>query len=250
MGDKMARVNIEDRFFGESRLIHASRMLGHETHMLIGMLVYLWHDSQEMGHTHGTAKQIVDWCRLYEIQDGERFVDDVGTTDQALINALLEYRFITEISPGIYEIHGNQKQIDQQVKWEARAKKAADARWKPTELSKSNAQALPKHMLSDAIQYNSIQFKTDQNKEEEETPASGRFTETQLGILKKQFGEPFLTRHLKDAVACWDTYDPYRQSQTPLIKTVQTYLKNERAKPPDQQNRTLAEMVEAGEVEA
>lgn len=109
--------------------------------------------------------------------------------------------------------------------------------------------ALVKLVKSGLIVLTKKERKKEKEREEEPvSPAWDRFTEKQKEILVTQFTGDVLLR-LPDAVACWDTYDPYRQSTTPLIKTVQSYLKIARDNPtePPKKRRTLMELAEAGE---
>lgn len=65
-----------------------------------------------------------------------------------------------------------------------------------------------------------------------------------------QFSEPFLIKHLRDAISYCDAKDG-TVGKLANLKTVQRYLKIERDKPPNPFNkpkRTMAEMEAAGEV--
>lgn len=55
---------------------------------------------------------------------------------------------------------------------------------------------------------------------------SPELTPKNLEILRKEFGEKLVEEHLKSALATWEAYEPYRQSQILPIQTVQRYLRN------------------------
>lgn len=162
----MGRVNLEEQFFSQSRKRRLARNLGYPEHMIVGLLASLWHDSQDYEQTTASAKEICEWARLDELQDWEFGRDKVTTTDAIFIEAMITSRFLTEVEPGKYRIHGNEAQLEQIKKWKDRAHKAAEARWgkhvkvdeprKKEETCISNAQACSEAMPSNTIQFNTI----------------------------------------------------------------------------------------------
>ncbi len=55
-------------------------------------------------------------------------------------------------------------------------------------------------------------------------------SEIQIEALGKQFGPELVVKHVWDAVAHWETKDAFQKQKTPLILTVQRYLRIEREK--------------------
>lgn len=102
----MARVNIEERFFGESRLSFAAEMLGEKIVTVTGILVHLWHDSQEELKLIGTRKEIIRWCR-YSFDEAE---------NNKLIRILVDSRYISPTKDDQFLIHGNEAQIESRMR--------------------------------------------------------------------------------------------------------------------------------------
>lgn len=162
----MARVNLEARLFGESRLRHLARMLKCFEHQALGIVAFLWHDSQEYQAREASADEIIQWSRIADIQDGEQLqYGEIHTTNELVIEALCKCRFIEKTDTDRFVIIGNDKQIEQLRTFNSRAKKGADARWKQNENASSNALAHAKACLTNApIQFNSTQLNSIQTK--------------------------------------------------------------------------------------
>lgn len=77
-----------------------------------------------------------------------------------------------------------------------------------------------------------IELLKKERKKQRKTPEtaaaenSPELTPKNLEILRKEFGEKLVEEHLKSALATWEAYEPYRQSQILPIQTVQRYLRN------------------------
>jgi hypothetical protein len=194
----MARVNIEDRFFGEPRLAKLQHLMGCSRFEAIGLLVTLWHGSQERLTVIATPQQISDWCEVFD-------------PDQAtkLIDVLVSCEYITKVRGG-YEIKGNRLQVESLEKYKNRGRKGGAAtknRWKKsskcnepesqdkveglkpsTSTATSLAQAGLKPSTSTAqfnsMQGNSMQGNTIQDKEE--------YTSTSVSLPAPPFNQ-FLT---------------------------------------------------------
>lgn len=117
----MGVVKIEERCFGDGRLSRLGKALGtNDIRCAMGVLVFLWHDSQEMVRLSGTKEEIIDWCRPAEGEDRER-----------IFQALLSQKYIHLITKGScagqFEIHGNKLQITTKLDNIRRAKKGGRA---------------------------------------------------------------------------------------------------------------------------
>jgi hypothetical protein len=99
----MARVNIEDRAFTDGRLLRFAKLYGCKETEALGILLFLWHDSQAVLAEHGTADEVADWCHEF---------DEMRRTE--LISTLKRCRLIEQPNPEIdrFYIKGNGLQID------------------------------------------------------------------------------------------------------------------------------------------
>lgn len=117
----MARVNLEDRFFAESRLDTLTRRLGWKRRATIGAIADLWHNSQEALRTKGTEEELIEWARMDEEPDeGKRFVA-----------ALVRGKYI-HAEGDEFVIHGNEAQIEgrvSQLKGSAKGGATTKAQW-------------------------------------------------------------------------------------------------------------------------
>lgn len=110
------RINIEEECF--ARLSKLVDLLGCDAREALGTLAFLWHDSQDILKDHGSFEEIVDWCRL------TKFAEE----DQARwIKTLCKARFLTEVEPGLFLIHGNETQIENRMKHLEKSKKGAES---------------------------------------------------------------------------------------------------------------------------
>ena len=110
-GGFVARVNLEERLFSEARLHYFSELLKTTSHQALGVLSYLWHDSQELKRATASKREIVIWCRWKEIQYYNYDVHGEKPPDTELIAALVESGYISESEPEVFQIHGNEDQI-------------------------------------------------------------------------------------------------------------------------------------------
>ena len=118
----MARVNVEDRFFGEERLNKFSKFMGWTRREAIGCLVLLWHESQGQKTGLASFDDIVDWCCEDESEG------------QKLISQLVRWKYISAKKGGkLFEIDGNKKQIKNLISYKKRGEKGGKAtkeKWK------------------------------------------------------------------------------------------------------------------------
>ena len=170
----MARITVEEKVLAEGRLHTLADYLGVSSHTAIGLLVYLWHDSQELRCAVATSSELESWCRWREFK--LCYQDIMQVPD---LRAGLELAgYISKISENKYKIHGNEKHIDSLERYydgvvnggkirASKAKRGKDGRYKTKPASRPAragkhppAQAGP---ASSAIQYNSIQNNTEKN---------------------------------------------------------------------------------------
>lgn len=122
----MARINIEEECF--SRLSKLVDLIGCDAREALGTLAFLWHDSQDILKTHGTFEEIVDWCRITKLPESEQ---------TKWIKTLCKARFITEVEPDWFLIHGNETQIENRLKHLEKSKKGAESTRKKWEEMRS-----------------------------------------------------------------------------------------------------------------
>jgi hypothetical protein len=83
------------------------------------------------------------------------------------------------------------------------------------------------------------------------TTKTANLSPLQISNLEKQFGKELVKNHVEDAIALWETKDDYQKIKTPLILTVQRYLKIEREKNEPLENKfTPEEMAKIKAMEA
>ncbi len=157
----MARVNIEDRCFGEQRLHKFAKAMDWTLREALGCIAYLWHESQEQLHTRCTIADIFDWCWCKDEAESHK-----------IATSLLEAGYMHSVGENLFEIHGNQIQIDARVKHLARAHKGGKStriKWKKIrelQQSESNEEkaglaAMPQ-ASPNLAQYNARQGNTKQ----------------------------------------------------------------------------------------
>lgn len=93
----MARINVETRALAENRFTDLMADLGWDKTRTIGLLVLLWHDSQE--------REIVEADRL----SIEKFLAVTKGERAKTFDALLANDYLTKNSNGLFEIRGNRK---------------------------------------------------------------------------------------------------------------------------------------------
>jgi len=176
----VARVNLEeDAFVRTPRL---ADFVGAEDTTAMGVCAYLWRESQQILKTHGTREEIIDWARLYNKDEAEQ---------NRWLKALCRARIISLVGEDSYLIHGNETQIEGRVARLHRSAKGAAAtkdKWAKLkngapstlqaglEQASSLVQAGPEQASStlepgsNHAQFNSIQFNSDQEGEESDSP--------------------------------------------------------------------------------
>lgn len=96
----MARTNIEEESFG--KLSKFAQRIGWTEREALGLLCFLWHDSQIEGFSYVDEEELYDCCRLFTETIEEK---------QNVKLALLKSGFIKEAGNDRYLIRGNPKQI-------------------------------------------------------------------------------------------------------------------------------------------
>jgi hypothetical protein len=112
----MARVNLEENFFGERRLYRFQEIMGWSRPKAIGTLTLLWHDSQELLRIEGSTEEISEWCWATTHEEGLK-----------IVSALTACGFISMLANGNFLIHGNEKQIEARVQKVDASKKGGAA---------------------------------------------------------------------------------------------------------------------------
>lgn len=113
----MARLEIDDRAFSDPRLKRLARILGADQMTAIGILVTLWHDSQEQLKAAATRDEIKAWLHLTP-KRGER-----------MISALIEAAYIVPIEGEFLKICGNERRLSVIAAKRKNARNSATARW-------------------------------------------------------------------------------------------------------------------------
>jgi hypothetical protein len=107
---------LEDRLFSDRRVDVLARKMGWNRFEALGFLATFWHQTQERLLFKGTASQIEDWAFLEDPNDSARIVE-----------ALLLSEFIFRKSENLYEVVGNQLQIDSRVAKSTSSRKGGKA---------------------------------------------------------------------------------------------------------------------------
>jgi len=114
---------MEEKFFAERRRVRLARKMRWRPREATGALAHLWHESQSLGKTHGSAEDILEWC------EEDDWADEVSQPGHhPLIEALIlcEYIAYDEEMAAFY-ICGNRDQIASIQKFQARAAKGGEA---------------------------------------------------------------------------------------------------------------------------
>lgn len=156
----MARVNIEERLFGDSRLKRFSAIMGIETTTAIGILALIWKESQELLRCEATKEDIEFWSCIKSKKKRAALIDALSHEG---------VRFIHKTDADLYEIHGNFEQINTRISNSAKSGKGGEAnRRKWEEIKKQRLsinmgeleampQAMPQDSPSNAMQCNASQ---------------------------------------------------------------------------------------------
>ena len=140
----MAKVTIEAKAFSDVRMKQLCRKLQIVPREAIGILVTLWHDSQEQLMIEASAEHIDAWLGFSD--------SHAVRVREALIDC--GYLYLTDDS-GLYRINGNYKKVTKAKLRTKSAKTAAKARWKS--LEKTDAVSMRSACDSHAIRIGSEQ---------------------------------------------------------------------------------------------
>jgi len=114
----MARVEIEERAWSDSKLKRLAKGLRISRSYAMGLLTTLWHDSQNEGKYHATEDDLLIW-----------YADDLPFVPE-LVGMLQASGYLEKTEKGTYKIDGNRKALAKVSAYKNRAKAAADHRWK------------------------------------------------------------------------------------------------------------------------
>ena len=175
----MARVNLEEKFFGDPKVKRLKRLLNWDDYEVIGLLSLLWHGSQSVEKHIGTKQEIIEWGEI-DLVRPEKI--------EEIFSALLSCKFIEDFGDGSFYISGNRDQIEGLRK---HSKKGGGKNLTPERVEDSGPQDNPLKSQTlnrgsencAAIQYNSIQdnayqssskqCKTKQNRTEQVSNRKG-----------------------------------------------------------------------------
>lgn len=148
----MARVNVEERCFAEKRIAGLALEMGWSEHQAMGVMVYLWHGSQEAVRPGGGPEEIRRWAFLKK--------DEI----EKFIVAACAFHFLEkkETKNGdYYEIVGNRAQIEtriSRIKAGIKGAKSTKEKWRAARPVDAVAET---GQLPGPIQFNSIQCNSD-----------------------------------------------------------------------------------------
>lgn len=98
-GDILARVNVETAAIAETRFFEFATEMGFQRHEAIGLLVLLWHDSQERLFIEGSRQEILSFIPLQKDKKENCF------------DALVKCQYLTA-KDDRYEINGNRRHVN------------------------------------------------------------------------------------------------------------------------------------------
>lgn len=151
----MARVNVEEVAFGDSRLARFERLMGWDRRQALGCLVLLWHDSQELLRVAGTADEIAAWTWAKDKQEAKLILDSLIKIGYISHNSGLKDLFL---------IHGNEIQIEHRIIAQEKSKKGGEMnrlRW--DKLKASSYPQASQQDISKIAQYNTRQDNAEQD---------------------------------------------------------------------------------------
>lgn len=113
----MARLEIDDRAFSDPRLKRLANLLRKPKSYALGVLIILWHDSQEQLKATATSDEIKVWLDL------------TPKRGDALIAALASAGYIEQTFDQIWKIKGNERRLNLIKIRRESARNSATARW-------------------------------------------------------------------------------------------------------------------------
>lgn len=188
----MARVNVEEEAF--ARIGKLAGYMGVSDREAGGTVLMLWRDSQDVLAIEGTHEDIVDWARLYGL-------DEIAV--ERWLRALVRARFISPTNDGKYRIHGNDVQIEGRVNRMKKGVKGADAIKRKWRL----LQAVPKQSRStldpqqfraiqgSSIQGSSEQFSSMQNSAGQECSRGASRADSPGSVVWASYSEAYSKRY-------------------------------------------------------
>lgn len=150
----MARVNIEERCFADSRLRFLAQDMDIPLGYAIGPLTFIWRESQEQLKVRASQREIEKWSTIPP-PDCSRFFE-----------SLVENKFIEPCEGGLFIIKGNELQIETRIsklKSAHKGGKANKAKWKAIRLSSGYPSGYPgdSSIQCNSVQGNSVQGSAD-----------------------------------------------------------------------------------------
>ena len=125
----MARLEIEERAWSDSKLKYLVVELGSTRAYAMGLLAILWHDSQNENKTHATERELSVW-----------FAEDIAAGIDP-IRILVASGYLEKTTDGRYRIDGNKPRLAKVAAYKSRAKLANDARWSGVKKARNRAKA-------------------------------------------------------------------------------------------------------------
>lgn len=240
----MARVGINDELHADRRFKALVRSLGGDEDKAVGMLYRFWRHAQDC------------WARGELVPLAEFEADGLGPVLECGL-AVLENGEVRAIgSENHFEWYRQRKVAGRKSASLTRKRKSVTTD-EPRKEHEPGTDEPPISIttsplpLRSAISEEEAPAKTDQPAEI--AAMLPRLPPGAYSSLVFQFSEPFLIKHLRDAVAYCDTKGE-SVGGVAQLKTVQRYLRIERDKPPDPRHpkkpRSIQEMIDAGEVSA
>jgi hypothetical protein len=125
----MVRLNIEEHAFGDARLTMLGLLLGECYSHALGYLANLWHQSQTVQVCYATQKQIRLWTMC---PHGDK-----------IVQALEDTGYIKRVGDDLFEIRGNEAQIDSIVSRAKKGREAIQKRWERHKKLPENTPSTP-----------------------------------------------------------------------------------------------------------
>ena len=236
----MARVGINDELHADRRFKALVRSLGGDEDRAVGMLYRFWRHAQDC------------WARGELVPLAEFEADGLGPVLECGL-AVLENGEVRAIgSENHFEWYRQRKVAGRKSASLTRKRKSVTTD-EPRKEHEPGTDEPPISITTSPLPLRSAEeVPAKTNLPSELAALAPRLPLGAYSSLVFQFSEPFLIKHLRDAVAYCDAKEG---SALANLKTVQRYLKIERDKPPNPFDknrpvRTIAEMIAAGEVEA
>ena len=176
----MARLNLEDHAFSDSRWDVFSALMEWDKAKALGTLAMIWHASQKEQLAEASERQIQLWSLL--------------PNELRLVPALIDSGYISPTNEKTFTIHGNEAQIESLRSRHVKACGAIKKRWDEDRKAKQGAPSIPqecfKHSPSQPQEYseytpsisntNTNTNTKEENRESTSSPPSPKFSHLDL----------------------------------------------------------------------